>query len=199
MPNFNPLADAYIEKAADFAKPILTHIRKLMHEADPDIKEVIKWGNVHYDHKGPVAYMAGYTKHCNFGFWKAGLMDDPEGILKTENGKSPLNGLFTVADLPADEVMIWYIRNAADINVKGIKPLKAKAQPKTAISIPDDFADMLDGNISASTYFNAFTNSQRNEYLEWITEAKTETTRNKRMLTAIEWLEEGKTRHWKYK
>ncbi len=199
MPHYNPLTDAYIEKAADFAKPILTHIRKLMHEADPDIQEAIKWGHVHFDHKGPVAHMAGYTKHCNFGFWKAGILEDPEGILKTDDAKSPLNGLFSVADLPPDEVMIWYIRNAVDINLKGVKSLVMKSKGvKPALKVPDDFGKLLDGSPTASMFFDAFTTSQRNEYLEWIIEAKTEATRHKRMDTALAWISEGKTRNWKY-
>ncbi|MEO7266129.1 MAG: YdeI/OmpD-associated family protein, partial [Ferruginibacter sp.] len=40
--------------------------------------------------------------------------------------------------------------------------------------------------------------SHKKEYLQWITEAKTEDTRNKRMATAIEWIAEGKGRNWKY-
>ena len=199
MPNYNPLTDAYIEKAADFAKPILAHIRKLMHDADPDIEEVIKWGHVHFDHKGPIAHMAAYTKHCNFGFWKAGMLDDPEGILKAEDEKSPLNGLFTIADLPSDEVLLWYIRNAVNINISGLKPLKVKTKAaKPALAVPDDLAELLSANTVAAEYFDAFTTSQRNEYLEWITEAKTDSTRQKRLTTAVEWIAEGKIRNWKY-
>jgi uncharacterized protein YdeI (YjbR/CyaY-like superfamily) len=36
------------------------------------------------------------------------------------------------------------------------------------------------------------------EYIEWLTEAKSEETRQKRLETAIAWISEGKPRNWKY-
>ena len=36
------------------------------------------------------------------------------------------------------------------------------------------------------------------EYLEWVTDAKTDDTKNKRISLAIEMIQEGKSRNWKY-
>jgi uncharacterized protein YdeI (YjbR/CyaY-like superfamily) len=201
MENVDPRVDAYIDKAADFAKPILAHLRKLIHEAAPDIKETMKWGHVHFDLKSPVCYMAAFKQHCRFGFWHSGLLPDPEGLLRGHGDDSgPLTQLRSITDLPADEILLWYMRHAIENNRAGIKPSKApKATAvKTALSIPNDFEDLLDTNATAKDYFDAFSYSKRKEYLDWFADAKTEATRQKRMNTAVEWLAEGKSRNWKY-
>jgi uncharacterized protein YdeI (YjbR/CyaY-like superfamily) len=201
MENNDPRVDAYINKAADFARPILQHIRKLIHQAEPEIKETIKWGHVHFDLKSPVCYMAAFKKHCRFGFWHSALLPDPEGLLRGHGDDSgPLTQLSTLSDLPADEILLWYMRNAVDNNKRGIKPSKAPkaAVVKTALSIPDDFEDLLDANAAVKETFDAFSYSKRKEYLDWFADAKTEATRLKRMNTALGWIAEGKSRNWKY-
>lgn len=201
MKNTDPRVDAYIDKAADFAKPILQHIRKLIHEAEPEIKETIKWGHVHFDLKSPVCYMAAFKKHCRFGFWHSGLLPDPEGLLRGDGDESgSLTQLSTVADLPPDEIMIWYTRNAVDNNKRGIKPFKAPkaATVKTVLSVPDNFETLLDASAAAKAVFDAFSYSKKKEYLDWFADAKTEATRLKRMNQALEWIAEGKSRNWKY-
>ncbi len=201
MENFDPRVDAYIDKAADFAKPILKHLRKLVHEAVPEIKETIKWGHIHFELKSPVCYTSAHKQHCRFGFWHSGLLPDPENLLRGHGDDSgPLTRLASLADLPADEILTWYLRNAADNNKQGIKPAKApKATAiKTQLAIPGDFETLLNANLTAKEYFDAFSYTRRKEYLEWFADAKTESTRQKRMNTAVEWIAEGKSRNWKY-
>ncbi len=193
--------DAYIEKAADFAKPILQHIRKLIYEAEPEIKETMKWGHVHFDLKSPVCYMAAFKKHCRFGFWHSSLLPDPEGLLRSHGDDSgPLTKLCNLGDLPADEILLWYMRHAVDNNKAGIKPSKAPkaAVVKPALSVPDDFENLLDTNAATKEIFDSFSYSKRKEYLDWFADAKTEATRLKRMNQAVEWISEGKSRNWKY-
>jgi uncharacterized protein YdhG (YjbR/CyaY superfamily) len=36
------------------------------------------------------------------------------------------------------------------------------------------------------------------ETIEWLLEAKTEATRQRRLASAVEWIAAGKSRHWKY-
>ncbi|QQL49865.1 YdeI/OmpD-associated family protein [Mucilaginibacter ginkgonis] len=200
MPKYDERFDAYIGKAADYAKPILTHIRKLVHEADPDIEETIKWGHLFFVRAKPVCFMAAFKKHCNFGFWSANQLPDPEKILKNEGQQSLLNQIYTINDLPADEILNWYIKNAVTHSVSAAK-IKGPAKPKAKASdmeIPEDFQEAIDANHEATAAFKQFSASKRNEYIEWITEAKTEATRTKRLATAIEWIAEGKSRNWKY-
>jgi uncharacterized protein YdeI (YjbR/CyaY-like superfamily) len=77
-------------------------------------------------------------------------------------------------------------------------PRAPKARVPGAVTVPADLAAALRRNRKARASFEAFSPSHRREYIEWITEAKREETREKRLATTIEWLEEGKPRHWKY-
>lgn len=202
MEQYDNRVDAYIGKSADFAKPILEHLRSLVHSASAELKETMKWSCPFFDHEGPVCQMAAFKQHCAFGFWKAGLMDDPHQILNQEPDTAGSIGRITsLADLPDDEILIQYIQQALALNVNGIKvPPRAKpAQDKTAFSVPVDFTEALDQNPAAKDHFEKFSPSQKKEYTSWLEEAKTEATRVKRLETALEWISEGKIRHWKYK
>jgi uncharacterized protein YdeI (YjbR/CyaY-like superfamily) len=202
MPETDSRVDAYIEKAAPFAKPVLLKLRKLIFQACPDVKETIKWSFPNYELHGSVlCNMASFKEHCAFGFWKASLLSDPEGILqvKNRNAMGHLDRIGSVKDLPADRILIAYLKEAALLNKNKIKVARPKAAPKKELPLPKALAVALKKNKKAATFFEEFSPSARREYIEWINEAKTEETLNKRLATTIEWLEEGKSRHWKYK
>jgi uncharacterized protein YdeI (YjbR/CyaY-like superfamily) len=61
-----------------------------------------------------------------------------------------------------------------------------------------DFAAALENAPRARQAFESFAPGHRREYLEWVAEAKQDTTRQKRIASALEWLAEGKRRNWKY-
>jgi len=196
MPTVDPRVDAYIEKSAEFAKPILIHIRKLVHKACPDITETMKWSFPHFDHKGTVCSMAAFKQHCAFGFWKQALLEqDAFPAEKTAMGS--FGRITTVKDLPTDKVMIGLIQQAVELNEKGIKVAKKPVEKKELI-VPKDLTSALSKNKTAKTTFDKFSPSHKREYVAWIEEAKTEPTRNKRLATTVEWLSEGKSRNWKY-
>lgn len=192
--------DAYIDKSADFAKPILNHLRKLVHAACPDVEETMKWSFPHFDYKGILCSMAAFKAHCTFGFWKGSLLFGKGNGLGTEDEAMGQFGRITaLSDLPKDAVLTGYIKEAAKLNEAGIKlPAKPKSKEKKELVVPDYFAAVLKKNKKALATFEAFTYSHKKEYVEWITEAKTEETRQRRMATTIGWLSEGKPRNWKY-
>src|ERR1051326_3458971 len=70
----DPRVDAYIEKSADFARPILNRLRKLVHAGCLQVVEEIKWRCPHFMHHGMLCGIAAFKEHCTFGFWKASLM-----------------------------------------------------------------------------------------------------------------------------
>ena len=198
MKQYDERVDAYIAKSASFARPILEQLRAIIHQASPLINETIKWGFPHFDYKGTVCSMAAFKAHCAFGFWKTSLMQDPYQLFtEKENAMGSMGRLEKLEDLPEPKILIEYTLEALKLNEAGIK-VKKVVVPKAAIDMPADFAALLDTHLQAKQHFEAFSPSHRREYLEWITEAKTEATRNKRMETAIEWLTEGKSRNWKY-
>jgi len=196
MPAKDPRVDAYIAKAGEFAKPILTHIRRLVHAACPDAVETMKWSMPHFDYKGVICGMAAFKQHCALGFWKGDLIF---GSTSAENEAMGHFGRITsLADLPRDKVLLGYIRKAIELNEAGIKkPAPPRSKVKELI-VPDYFMAALKKNKKALTAFENFSYSHRKEYVEWITEAKREETRAKRLTTALDWLATGKSRHWKY-
>ena len=195
----SPAVDTYIAKSAEFARPILTRVRAAMHKACPRMEETIKWGVPFFEYKGVVANMAAFKQHASFGFWKQRLMKDPAGLFPSR-GDSSMGGkkIRSVAELPADAVLIRYIKEAVALNEDGTKvprpPRKKRPPPKS----PPDLAAALKRNAKAKASYEAFTASQQREYVEWITEAKREATRQKRLATAIAWMAAGKPRNWKY-
>lgn len=197
MPTTDPRIDAYIEKSAEFAKPILEHLRKLVHKACPDVEETWKWSFPHFDYKGVLCSMAAFKQHATFGFWKQSLMEqDAFPAEKTAMGS--FGRITSLKDLPSDKVMIGLIHQAMELNEKGVKVDKKKPAARKELIVPDDLKKALSKNKKAQAQFDKFSYSHKKEYVEWITEAKTEPTRNKRLATTIEWLAEGKSRNWKY-
>ncbi len=197
MPNKDPRVDAYIEKSADFAKPILNHMRKLIHKASPNISETVKWSMPAFEYKGLVCGIAAFKQHCAVGFWKEKLLEQ-SAFPKTKTAMGSLGKITSKKDLPPDDVIIKLVQQAVELNENGIKVPKKPTAPKKELVIPDYLTAALKKNKAAQKTFENFPYSCKKEYVEWITEAKTEPTREKRLATTIEWLAEGKRRNWKY-
>ena len=194
--------DEYIAKSQDFAKPILKHLRELVHQACPDVEETIKWGFPNFMYKGILCSMASFKQHCAFGFWKGSLI--PEISDKNPEMSATSMGHFgkltSLDDLLPDKKIIALIKKAMKLNDEDVKlpqRIPVKKGSKT-LEVPEFILKAIAKNKTAKSTFENFSYSHKKEYVEWITEAKTETTRQKRLKTTIEWLSEGKGRNWKY-
>ncbi len=196
----DPRVDAKIEAAAAFAQPILRHVRALVHKACPAAEETIKWSMPCFTHHGILCMMASFKAHCAVVFWhdgmKAVLGADGE---KAGDAMGSMGRITNMADLPSDAAMIRYIKQAAVLNASGTPArAKAKSKPKSADVVPAELVAALKKNAKAAATFAKFSPSNRREYIEWISEAKREETKAKRLATTLEWLAEGKSRNWKY-
>jgi uncharacterized protein YdeI (YjbR/CyaY-like superfamily) len=191
--------DAYVAKSAEFARPILNHLRDVVHAACPDVEETMKWSFPHFTYKGMLCHMAAFKEHCAFGFWKGSLIvENGEGDVEKAMGQ--FGRITRLSDLPSKKVLSGYIKGAMKLNEDGVKtPSRAKPKVSKELVVPDDLARALEGNAAARAAFENFSPSHKREYVEWLTEAKTEATRTRRLETALEWMAEGKSRHWKYK
>jgi len=196
----DPRIDAYIAKSPEFAQPILVHLRALIHAACPDADETIKWSMPSWTYAGGILCgMAAFKKHCTFGFWKGSLIVPSDGT-DNESAMGQFGKLTKVADLPSKKVITGYIRQAMKLNAEGVKvPERVRpATPRPAPETPDDLAAALKQNKAAKATWDTFSPSCKREYVEWLTEAKREETRQKRLAQAVEWMGEGKQRNWKY-
>lgn len=197
MAKKDPRVDAYIGKAEPFAKPILKHLRKIVHAGCPDVEETIKWGFPFFEYKGVMCFMSGFKNHCTFGFWKGSLVF---GSSKAkEEAMEQFGRITSLKDLSSEKILIDYVRRAAALNEKGVKvPRPARSTRKKALVIPDDLKAALRGNKKAQKTFENFSYTNKKEYVEWITGAKRGETRRKRLKTAIDWMAQGKVHNWKY-
>jgi uncharacterized protein YdeI (YjbR/CyaY-like superfamily) len=196
MPKSDPRVDAYIDNAAEFAQPILRHLRVLVHRTCPHVEETLKWRMPTFMHHGILCGFAAFKQHCTFGFWKHELVVGSERV-PDSTGMGQFGRIVRLADLPADKVLTGYIRHAMQLNEQGIKTPRATSKRKPLV-VPEDLAVALKRNKRASATFEAFSPSHRREYIEWIIEAKRDETRSKRLAQTLEWLAQGKARNWKY-
>ena len=193
----DPRVDAYTAKSADFARPILRHLRAVVHAGCPDVTETIKWGHPHFEHGGMLCGMAAFKAHCAFGFWKHTLVVGGDGE-KSREAMGSFGCLRRVADLPSRSTLIRYVKKAAKLNEAGVKVVRQKTGPKKPVRTPKELLAALSKNAAARAGFEAMSPSHKKEYAEWIAEAKGDDTRARRLATTLDWLAEGKSRNWKY-
>jgi uncharacterized protein YdeI (YjbR/CyaY-like superfamily) len=188
--------DAYIAKAPDFARPILEKIRERVHATVPEAEEAMKWSAPSFLVDGKILLvMASFKAHAALNFWRG---QEIGGGSAKAGAMGQFGKLTSVDDLPSDADLDVLIREAAALAATAPAPRKPKAEPKPAPTLHPDFASALDQAPAAKAVLDGFPPSARREYLEWISEAKQEATRQKRIADAIQWLSEGKRRHWKY-
>jgi uncharacterized protein YdeI (YjbR/CyaY-like superfamily) len=159
--------DDYLAKSADFARPILTHLRDLVHAACPDVEETMKWSFPHFMYKGMLCSMASFKEHCAFGFWKSSLIVEKGGAA-VEKAMGQFGRITQLSDLPSNKILSGYIKDAMKLNEAGVKapsPMKPKT-PKAELVVPDDLASALQANQKAKATFENFSPSQKREYVE---------------------------------
>jgi uncharacterized protein YdeI (YjbR/CyaY-like superfamily) len=206
MSERNACIDAYIAKSADFAKPILEHVRELVHRACPDAVEEIKWGRPFFLHGGVIlCNVSAFKEHCSLGFWGAemGRVLHADAAVQ-DGGMGSFGRIASLKDLPSDKKLLGYIKQATAFVDEGrgqtfmAASRRVVKAPKAAVKASPEFAAALKKNTAAARMFEAFSPSCKREYVEWIAEAKRPETRDRRISQAVEWIGEGKQRNWKY-
>jgi uncharacterized protein YdeI (YjbR/CyaY-like superfamily) len=191
-----PRIDAYIARAQPFARPILEHVRKRVHAAVPEAEETVKWGAPAYTLGGKILLItAAFKQHAAVNFWRG---QELRGQESAADAMGQFGKLTSLDDLPADNELDRLIREAAELAKTAPAPRKAKHPAKPPPEMHPDFAAALAKAPKAKAALDGFSPSAQRDYLEWVAEAKQDSTRNKRIATAVEWLSEGKKRHWKY-
>lgn len=195
----DPRIDAYIAKSAEFARPILSRLRAVVHAACPEAEETLKWGAPSFTYRGKILCgMAAFKQHAAFGFWQ-GAQVTGSGTEAVAEAMGQCGRLTQLSDLPGKRELIGYIRQSMALIDSGGKRATTKAAaPRASLDVPDDLAAALNKNAKARATFDGFAPGYRRDYIEWITEAKREDTRQRRLEQTIEWLDEGKPRNWKY-
>jgi uncharacterized protein YdeI (YjbR/CyaY-like superfamily) len=200
MKNISTAVNDYFERAQPFARPVLDHLRNLVHVACSSVQEAIKWGMPAFLYQGKLlCSMAAHKHHCSFSFWKGAELPDPQGILRPvgETSMGQLGKITQVEMLPHEDILIAYIQQAMKGNDQPV-PVSKPSGVKKEVLVPDDFMELLKQHPRALAVFERFSTSHRKEYIEWITEAKKPETRLRRMEKALEMLAEGKDKNHTY-
>jgi len=188
--------DAYIERAQPFARPILEKVRERVHAVVPDVEEAMKWSMPAYIVGGKILLItAAFKAHAALNFWRG---QELRGDTANAEAMGQFGKLTSAADLPPDGELDRLIREAAEVGKNAPAPRKTKHAPKPPPQMHPDFAAALSKAPKAKAALDGFPPSAQREYLEWISEAKQDATRHKRIATAVEWLSGGKRRNWKY-
>ena len=194
--NREPRIDAYIANAQPFARPILEKVRERVHVVVPGVEEAMKWSAPGFTLEGKILLMmAAFKAHAALNFWRGQEIGDasPKAGAMGQFGR-----LTSLSDLPPDKDLDSLIREAAALAKTAPVPRKTKHAPKPRPEIHPEFEEALGKAPKAKAAFEGFPPGCRREYLEWVSDAKRDETRQKRIATAIEWLSEGKRRNWKY-
>jgi len=188
--------DAYIAKAQPFARPILEKVRERVHAVIPDVEEAMKWSMPAYMLGGKLVLIsAAFKAHTALNFWRGQELGRVEA---NADAMGQFGKIKSLGELPGDDELDRLIREAAELSRSAPAPRKTKHEPKPAPEMHPEFAAALARAPKAKATLEAFPPSAQRDYFEWISEAKQDSTRQKRVATAVEWLSEGKRRHWKY-
>ncbi len=188
--------DAYIASRADFARPILEHLREVVHAGCPQVAETIKWGMPAFEYKGLLGGMAAFKQHAVFSFWKHELVFEDGAYASGAMGS--FGRLTSLKDLPPKKTLLACVKKAAKLNDAGVKAPRTKSRPSKAVAMHPALKAALAKNKRATATFAAFPPSCKAEYLEWVAQAKRDETRARRIKQAVEWMAQGKRRNWKY-
>lgn len=204
LPGHDPRVDAYIARQAGFARPILTHLRALVHAACPEAGEAIKWSMPFFTIAGRnLCNMAGFKAHVAFGFWENAAAKDASAVGDAGGGTSAMGQfgrLTSLSDLPDDATMTTLIAQAADrARSRAAAPSSAPRPARAPLPMPPELEAAIANNPDAAVHWAAFTPGKIRDYAEWIGEAKRPETRDKRIAEAVGWIAEGKDRNWKYR
>lgn len=195
----DPRVDTYIAKSADFAQPILTNFRDVVHTACPDVVETMKWGAPTFERKKILCGMAAFKAHCRIGFWNLSQTARAGTGLEAGGITAWFPRVTSIKDLPSKTTLMRLVKEAAALDEQGVRPPRPTRSARTApLPAPDDLMKALRTNRKALAVFDAWAPGHRKEYIQWITEAKREETRASRVATAVEWIADGKPRNWKY-
>ncbi|MES2616852.1 MAG: YdeI/OmpD-associated family protein [Bacteroidota bacterium] len=177
----------YIESMPEWSRDICKKLRTIIHKADPQMNEDWKWGP-NFNHNGMVCGIGAFKKHVSFVFFQGAQMKDAKKILQLggANAHNRMMHIFNVKDIK-EKVLMDYIKEAVQINMNG-KAVGISSPAKVEIETPDDLQNLLEQN-GLTEYFDMLAYTHRKEYILWITDAKKEETRIKRLDKTIEMLQ----------
>ncbi|RKF03925.1 uncharacterized protein YdeI (YjbR/CyaY-like superfamily) [Tenacibaculum lutimaris] len=194
----NPKVTTYINDKNTWTQE-LNLLRSVLLEVG--FEETVKWGAPVYAHKGKnIVGLSAFKNYCGLWFFQGRfLIDEQKKLVNSQEGKTQAMRqwrFYTIEDIQPDLVKKYAIE--AIKNSEEGKELKVKRNTKP-ILIPEKLQLEFDKNDRLKEAFNDFSLSKQREFSDYITEAKRETTKQKRTEKIIPMILNGVGLYDKYK
>jgi len=112
--------DQQIADAAGWRGETLAKLRRLIHDADPDMREEWKWSTAVFSHKGMVCSIGAFKDHVKINFFKGAALRDQHGLINAGLEAKATRGIDLFEGDALDEPQfIVLVKEAVDLNVKG--------------------------------------------------------------------------------
>ncbi len=190
----------YIAENPEWQRKLLVRLRQLIHSTDAEVEETWKWNSPHFDHQGIMIGLQAFKEHVAVWFHKGSLIKDPKKLFeKLPKGEEKGMRSYKLheGDALNEAAFVDLVKQAVALNVKGTKLTDAKPAKK-ALVLPEDLGSVLHKDPTAWANWEAFSYSHKKEYIEWVTDAKQEETRKRRIAQALEKIREGESKEEKH-
>ncbi len=190
----------YIAEHPEWQRKLLVRMRQLIHSTDAEVEETWKWNSPHFDHEGIMIGLQAFKEHVAVWFHKGALIKDPKKLFEALP-KGEEKGMRSYKLYEGDKIneaaFVDLVKQAVALNLKGTKLTDAKPARK-ALVIPEDLEQVLHKDPTAWANWEAFNYSCKKEYIEWVTDAKQDETRKRRIAQALEKIREGERKEEKH-
>ncbi|HUR12745.1 MAG TPA: YdeI/OmpD-associated family protein [Flavitalea sp.] len=199
MATFHPDAKVeitkYIDEMPAFSKAICGKLRKIILDTDPAIQEDWKWGP-HYYYEGMVCGYGAFKQHVKLTFFNGCAMKDERKLFNhcVDNEFSRSIKYTDISELE-DQLISGYIRESMEVNRKGFK----REVKNKVVEVPAELLKELKKNKAAFTFFENLSYGYKKDYVELVTTAKREETRNDRIKKIVASCAQGMKPNDKYK
>lgn len=181
----------YIAERPEWQRKLMVRFRQLIHSVDGNIEENWRWSAPHFDHSDHIMLgMLGFKEHVAVWFHKGALIKDPKKLFEKADEKGMRSYKVKEGGTINEAAFLDLVKKAVALNQKGTKVTDAKPARK-ALEVPDDLMAVLEHDEKAMSVWNKATYSWKKEFVEWITDARKDETRKRRIAEAYQMIREG--------
>ena len=175
--------DAYLENLPAFAQAICIKLRTLILQADPAIKETWKWSAAVYEKNSMICAYSAFKQHVRLSFFQGAYLADEAKILMEGETNATMRSIkFTDVSQIDEAILQKYVQEAVLLAPNNSQ------KPARELTLPPDFATILEQHAPALQAFQKLSYTNRKEYVVWIEQAKKPETRARRLQQALEQL-----------
>jgi hypothetical protein len=183
----------YMAELPEWQRRMLVRLRQLIHEAAPEVEEAWRWDKPHFDNAGIMVGLCAFKEHVAVWFHKGALLKDTKKLFEA-TARTEEKGMRAYKLHEGDKIneaaFLDLVKQAVAVNDKGTKLREAKPTKK-ALVVPEDLEQVLRKDPTAWANWEAFPVGHRRAYVEWVTDARQEETRKRRIAQSLEKIREG--------